>query len=46
MELSAAEWYTTELPVAERQQPQSDHVLMEKGAQATMAGRCPTFREE
>ena len=35
-----------ELPVTKRQQPRSDQVLMEEGAQATMAGCRQTFREE
>jgi hypothetical protein len=35
-----------ELPLAERQQPRSDQVLMKEGAQTTMAGRCQTFSEK
>lgn len=35
-----------ELPLAERQQPRSDQVLMEEGSQATMSGRRQAFGEE
>jgi hypothetical protein len=35
-----------ELSLAEWQQPRPDQVLMEEGAQATMAGRRQPFREE
>ena len=35
-----------ERPVAERQQPRADQVLMEEGAQTTMARRCQAFGEE
>jgi hypothetical protein len=35
-----------ELPLTKQQQPWSDQVLMEEGAQATMAGRRQAFGEE